>query len=76
MYFGRMKRYRYILIIVICLFACNKSETTPDTNSEETYKQCGKHTSGQTLYKGLKGGCFYYNSNGNKTYIDRNECNC
>lgn len=28
------------------------------------------------LYRGPKGGCYYINSNGNKSYIDRSDCNC
>ncbi|MCS3800173.1 hypothetical protein [Niastella sp. OAS944] len=36
---------------------------------------CGTHN-GKQLYKGSDGGCYYINSNGNKTYVDRNECHC
>jgi hypothetical protein len=28
------------------------------------------------LTKGSKGGCYYINKNGNKTYVDRSYCNC
>ena len=37
--------------------------------------KCGTHN-GRTLYKGPEGGCYYINSNGNKTYVDRKKCNC
>ena len=47
--------------------ACEKDEN----NSEG----CGTHN-GNTLYKGPDGGCYYYNSNDNKTYVDRTECKC
>jgi hypothetical protein len=36
---------------------------------------CGTHN-GHQLYKGPNGGCYYYNSNGNKTYVDASECHC
>jgi hypothetical protein len=36
---------------------------------------CGYHN-GHKLYKGSDGGCYYINSNGNKTYVGRSECNC
>lgn len=36
---------------------------------------CGYHN-GEKLYKGPRGGCYYLNSNGNKTYVDRGECDC
>lgn len=36
---------------------------------------CGFHN-GKQLYLGPKGGCYYYNSNGNKEYVDRSECHC
>jgi hypothetical protein len=35
-------------------------------------KGCG--ASGAALQQGPKGGCFYINRNGNKTYVDRNCC--
>lgn len=36
---------------------------------------CGTYN-GHTLYKGSQGGCYYYNDQGNKTYVDRSYCNC
>ncbi|UCJ09991.1 hypothetical protein KTO58_12570 [Chitinophaga pendula] len=36
---------------------------------------CGYHNE-KRLYLGPQGGCFYYNSNGNKTYVARSECKC
>lgn len=37
--------------------------------------KCRTHN-GKTLWTEPRGGCYYYNSNGNKTYVDRSECNC
>lgn len=31
---------------------------------------------GHQLYKGPKGGCYYINGNGGKTYIEREKCHC
>jgi hypothetical protein len=36
---------------------------------------CGIHA-GNRLITGKKGGCYYINKNGNKTYVDRSECHC
>jgi hypothetical protein len=36
---------------------------------------CGTHN-GRQLYKGPDGGCYYINSSGNKTYVNRSECHC
>ena len=37
--------------------------------------KCRMYNSRQ-LYMGPKGGCYYINSNGNKTYVDRGQCDC
>jgi len=31
---------------------------------------------GHELYQGSKGGCYYLNKNGNKTYVERSYCDC
>lgn len=36
---------------------------------------CGTYN-GKRLYKGPEGGCYYINSNGNKTYVDKSLCKC
>lgn len=36
---------------------------------------CGTYN-GRSLIIGPKGGCYYINSNGNKTYVDRSYCKC
>ena len=40
-----------------------------------TIGNCGTYN-GKQLFKGSDGGCYYINSNGNKTYVDRSKCNC
>lgn len=37
--------------------------------------QCREYN-GKPLFIGKSGGCYYINSNGNKTYVDRDLCNC
>ena len=34
-----------------------------------------RSSGGRTLHRGPRGGCYYINSNGNKTYVDRSLCN-
>lgn len=56
-----------LLLSFICL--CTLTNCSSDDGG------CGTH-SGKALYKGPEGGCYYINSSGNKTYVDRSECNC
>ncbi|MNK27352.1 hypothetical protein D3C87_457060 [compost metagenome] len=57
----------FFLLVVIGLFSCDKDDSSPSN--------CGSHN-GKQLHKGPKGGCYYINSNGNKTYVESYECNC
>lgn len=52
-----------------------KRYTIPTPVTTPTDSPCGLHN-GKQLYKGPQGGCYYINSNGNKTYVDRSYCNC
>lgn len=66
-----MKKYFFILLISFVLSSCD--------SSSDASASCGtKIVSGQThqLYKGSQGGCYYINSAGNKSYVDRSDCNC
>lgn len=81
-----------LLIIIIAVLSCSDtSSETVDSSSEQTVTtttdselpegvdsgdwRCGIHN-GKQLYTGPRGGCYYINSNDNKTYVDRSECNC
>ncbi len=64
-----MKRSIFLILCILCLGSCAED---PNTTEEQ---ECGTHN-GNTLYTGPKGGCYYYNSNENKTYVDRAECRC
>jgi hypothetical protein len=46
-------------------------------NQDSDNNNDGCYYSGRRLHTGRRGGCFYYNRNGNKTYVDRSFCrNC
>ena len=60
-----MKTLNFLLTLILVLsLSCTKSGGS-----------CGSH-SGHSLHKGPDGGCYYINDNGNKTYVDRDECHC
>lgn len=61
-----MKKLFILATLFTVLFSCSKSDSAPS---------CGTHN-GKQLFKGPEGGCYYINSNGNKTYVDASECNC
>lgn len=44
--------------------------SSPSGSSSQGPRRSG----GRQLHVGPRGGCYYYNSNGNKTYVDRSEC--
>ena len=74
----RMKKITIIFILLIgvsTFISCDSSEDEEEYIEARTEWECGTHN-GNTLYTGPQGGCYYYNSNGNKTYVDRSECNC
>lgn len=46
-----------------------------NSNSNNTSYEKKNYQSIRTYYKGPRGGCYYINSNGNKTYVSRSLCN-
>jgi hypothetical protein len=56
-----------------------KEETKPTTNEPKTQDEekpkAKSNSDGRTYMKGAKGGCYYINKNGNKTYVDKELCN-
>lgn len=46
--------------------------TTPPATGDV---KCGTYN-GRQLFRGPQSGCYYINSNGNKTYVDRGYCKC
>lgn len=61
-----MKKLVILSALFLATLSCSKSDDAAS---------CGTHN-GNQLYKGPQGGCYYINSNGNKTYVDASECNC
>ena len=59
-------------IILAAVFSCGLLYSCGDGGTDPT---CGSYN-GKTLYKGPNGGCYYMNSNGNKSYVDRTNCKC
>lgn len=49
-----------------------EASKTPDSKTAETDS---KTQSGKKYIRGPRGGCYYINSKGNKTYVDRSLCN-
>lgn len=50
------------------------ARVTNSTNKRSRTSSTKKAT-GRTYIRGPRGGCYYINSNGNKTYVDRSFCN-
>lgn len=69
------KKLIIILIAFFCIAVGACSDSTPSIDSETSSTSCGTYN-GKILYKGPQGGCYYINSNGNKTYVDRSNCRC
>ena len=66
-----MKKVKLVLFIgLISMLSFSSCE-------KDTYSggNCGSYN-GKPTYKGPKGGCYYWNSNGNKTYVDAQYCPC
>lgn len=47
----------------------------PTSSNTRTNSSSVKKPTGRTYIRGPRGGCYYINSNGNKTYVDRSFCN-
>jgi hypothetical protein len=67
-----MKKLSYLIYVLtfLTISACSSDDVDPGSGGG-----CGTHN-GKSLNKGPQGGCYYINSNGNKTYVSRSECNC
>jgi hypothetical protein len=64
-----------IFILSVSIISSCESEANIDESLEtRTEWRCGTHN-GNKLWTGPRGGCYYYNSSNNKTYVDRSECN-
>ncbi|WP_299444086.1 hypothetical protein [uncultured Aquimarina sp.] len=52
-----------------------KSVNYSSLNNSATKKKRNKPKTSKRYIRGSRGGCYYINSNGNKTYVDRSICN-
>ena len=46
----------------------------PKAKASSSYKSSKSYSQSRNYYKGPRGGCYYINSNGNKTYVARSKC--
>lgn len=51
----------------------SSSLTNDKPSKKSTYRRSSNSTSRRYI-RGSRGGCYYINSNGNKTYVDRSKC--
>ncbi len=65
----------YVFLLITFFASCEKSEDSDSNSNSVELILCGKHN-GNQLFKGPRDGCYYNNSNDNKTYVDRSECTC
>lgn len=53
----------------------SKNSYRNSINSSTTKKKGYRSKTNRKYIRGSRGGCYYINSNGNKTYVDRSLCN-
>lgn len=70
-----MKKILSLIAISLLLVSTSCSKKDDPQPATPTDVPCVIYN-GNQLYKGSQGGCYYINSNGNKTYVDRSYCNC
>ena len=79
-----LAKFLLLIFIVSNCISCSDEEEVIEEYSSDYNEliesgieewECGTYN-GNVLYTGPRGGCYYKNSNGNKTYVDRSECKC
>ncbi|TWI25886.1 uncharacterized protein DUF3157 [Sphingobacterium siyangense] len=53
----------------------NQFKSTSSSPSSRRTNTSKSSSSSRNYIRGPRGGCYYINSNGNKTYVDRSMCN-
>lgn len=53
----------------------SSNRSSSSTNKIQTLKSNSKNNSGRNYIRGPRGGCYYINRNGGKTYVERSLCN-
>lgn len=71
-----MRKLLLLLVLTIGIGNCGEATTDDPTSpgSITTGSDDRCYHNGNRLHEGPQGGCYYINSNGNKTYVDRAEC--
>jgi len=78
------KKVLFVSMLAMSSYSCNADTTgisdlgTPSNGSGSnsgSSGDCGTHN-GKSLHLGPEGGCYYINSGGTKTYVNRSECKC
>lgn len=64
-----------LLIMTVTVMSCDNTGIEDSTQENTSSNGCGFYN-GHTLHEGPQGGCYYINSNGNKTYVERKYCSC
>ena len=67
---------RLAFVVIAAAVFLTGCATSPSTYSSytPTYTPTYKPTTYRNYITGPRGGCYYINSNGNKTYVDRSMC--
>ncbi|NDV43335.1 hypothetical protein [Flagellimonas sediminis] len=52
-----------------------EKSSNPPTSSYKSSTRTKSYSTSRRYIRGPRGGCYYINSNGNKTYVDRSLCN-
>ena len=71
-----MKKIITALLIVLCIMTNCSKKADSGTDPASGTQSCGIYKSGQQLYLGPEGGCYYKSSGGNKEYVERAACKC
>ena len=68
-----MKRLIFLLIFSLAFIGCDSGSSSTSSSDSSSSGSC--YYNGKQLHVGPQGGCYYINSNGNKSYVDRSNCN-
>ncbi|NOW98948.1 hypothetical protein [Mucilaginibacter sp. SG564] len=71
-----MKKLIVLLLLGLCVLTNCSKKSDVNTDRGSGNSNCGTYKSGQQLYLGPEGGCYYMSSGGNKEYVERSACKC
>lgn len=70
-----MKKVILLFVLIIGFSSLIISCSRDGDSSGDYERECGTYN-GKILYTGPKGGCYYKQSDGEKTYVERTYCKC